>query len=239
MNKEYKGYDLKRALGDLMRVKNQIKNLPIQEAMSLLKGWDLEEEIRGKENRRINRHFVFTSANYKAKIREFTFYYNDEFTDREISIEDNSVFINNDLENKEPLEISYSELQELILQEFYEKNKNNKYNKIGMLIYDDNNNLVGVIKDRTEQGYVFKDQEAYETSLDKICYIGEYGSINDGYTKQDILDIANGNEEQADIVFDMVDWQGIETLFDELEFSDFEEESEEEVEWFLLKMKHI
>jgi len=69
------------------------------------------------------------------------------------------------------------------------------------------------------QGYIFKDNEAYYTSLDKVCYIAELS--DEKYTHQSFLDIAAGDEGLAETLFDMVDWQMPESLL-----SDFEDSGE-------------
>lgn len=63
------------------------------------------------------------------------------------------------------------------------------------------------------QGYIFKDEEAYETSLDKICYIPELSDT--AYIHQKFLDMMDGQESLARILFDHVDWQHPETLLAE------------------------
>lgn len=123
-----------------------------------------------------------------------------------------------------------------LLEQFYkeqeEKDKDYKYYKCGMIIYDENNKPIEVIKDYYpygcgNNGYIFKDSEAFENSLDKICYISEYGSLeeNDFYTKQDFINICNGDEKMAYDLFNMVDWQHPETAFEEL-FNNEEDERE-------------
>jgi hypothetical protein len=63
------------------------------------------------------------------------------------------------------------------------------------------------------QGYIFKDEEAYETSLDKICYIPELSDT--AYSRQSFLDMMDGQEALARNLFDRVDWQHPETLLAE------------------------
>ena len=65
----------------------------------------------------------------------------------------------------------------------------------------------------TEQGYVFKDERAFEKFKKKICYIPE---LHDGgYTRQDFVDMCNGREDFARELFYYVDWQSPETLLEE------------------------
>jgi hypothetical protein len=65
----------------------------------------------------------------------------------------------------------------------------------------------------TEQGYVFKDEEAFLHHPDKVCYIPELH--DSGYTRQSFVDLCNGREDFAAILFEYVDWQSPETLFEE------------------------
>lgn len=64
------------------------------------------------------------------------------------------------------------------------------------------------------QGFIFKSYPAYEKD-NEVCYIPELSDYL--YTRQDFLDIANGNQKLADYLFENVDWQCPETLLDELE----------------------
>jgi hypothetical protein len=63
------------------------------------------------------------------------------------------------------------------------------------------------------QGYIFKDEEAYDTGLDNVCYIPELSDAV--YTHQSFLDLMDGQEELARDLFDCVDWQHPETLLEE------------------------
>lgn len=99
-------------------------------------------------------------------------------------------------------------------------------------------------------GVVYKDRYAFETG-EGVCYINEYGFeesngldhltdkkflaselVNNpyvamqGYTRQDLFDICNGNDRLAEDLFDHLDWMSPETLFDEWE-RELEEEDDE------------
>lgn len=65
----------------------------------------------------------------------------------------------------------------------------------------------------SSQGMIFKDSAAYAKSLDQVCYIPEL--TDSKYTHQDFLDLCNGQEEFASILFNDVDWQHPETALDE------------------------
>lgn len=95
--------------------------------------------------------------------------------------------------------------------------KKRKYVKVGNYIpADEMNGKVAVIeRDFFQQGYIFKDEEAYldKESPDKVCYIPE---LSDSlYTRHDFLEMCNGQEDIADFVFDAVDWQHPETYLEE------------------------
>lgn len=63
------------------------------------------------------------------------------------------------------------------------------------------------------QGWIFKDEEAFLLRLDQVCYVPEL--FDDGYTRQDFLDMCNGQEEFAAECFYSVDWQSPDTWVDE------------------------
>lgn len=70
-----------------------------------------------------------------------------------------------------------------------------------------------ITREYFEQGDIFKDYEAYESDLEKPCYIPElFDSV---YTHRDFLNICNNQEEIARELFDSVNWQSPETLFNE------------------------
>lgn len=101
-------------------------------------------------------------------------------------------------------------------------------------------------------GVVYKDEEAFKTG-NGVCYINEYGFDNEdenasslfefdakeavasdlvdnpyiateGWTRQDLLDLCNGNERLAEDLFDHLDWMSPSVLMDEW----MEDEEEEE-----------
>jgi hypothetical protein len=64
-----------------------------------------------------------------------------------------------------------------------------------------------------QQGYIFKDEEAFYEHTDKVCYVPE---LSDSvYTRNDFLDLCGGNEDFAVECFDIVDWQHPESWIDE------------------------
>lgn len=88
------------------------------------------------------------------------------------------------------------------------------YKVTGELEFDANGKIVKLEKDWLMQGYVYKNPNAYFNDLDAVCYVPESSDIL--YTKQDFLDICNGQRDIADYVFGAVDWQHPETYLDEL-----------------------
>lgn len=69
-------------------------------------------------------------------------------------------------------------------------------------------------RDWLNQGFVFKDRKAYENDKSAVCYVPELSDT--AYTGQDFLDMCNGQQEIADLVFENVDWQHPETYLDEI-----------------------
>jgi len=64
-------------------------------------------------------------------------------------------------------------------------------------------------RDYTEQGMVFKDEDAFLNHTDKVCYVAELSDTV--YTRQDFLDECGGREDFAALCFEGVDWQHPET----------------------------
>jgi len=110
-----------------------------------------------------------------------------------------------------------------------------KYEKIGRLI---GNNRVEL--GETENGYCYKDEEAYESG-NGIAYIPEHGLIEDSsdkfelsYTRTDIENVVRNhlkaidsykNEEQVRnlslSVFQILDWQCVATLLSDLDLDEY------------------
>ena len=63
------------------------------------------------------------------------------------------------------------------------------------------------------QGMIFKDEEAYKEHPEQVCYVPE---LSDSiYTRQDFLNLCDGNVEMADELFDNCDWQHPESLIED------------------------
>lgn len=63
------------------------------------------------------------------------------------------------------------------------------------------------------QGLIYKDERAFLLKNDVVCYIPELSDAT--YTRQDFLNLCNGQEEFAKQCFYGVNWQHPETWFDE------------------------
>ena len=92
-----------------------------------------------------------------------------------------------------------------------------EYVKVGSFTPADEMNEKGAVIERDfyRQGNIFKDEEAYldKEHPDKVCYIPE---LSDSlYTRQDFLDMCNGQVDIADRIFEAVDWQHPETYLEE------------------------
>lgn len=63
------------------------------------------------------------------------------------------------------------------------------------------------------QGWIFKDEDAFLHHPDQVCYVPELSDA--AFTRQDFLDMCNGQEQFATECFYAVDWQHPETWVDE------------------------
>lgn len=90
---------------------------------------------------------------------------------------------------------------------------------IGSLTYDQEGNVVKVDREYFQQGYIFKDDDAFENRPDDVCYVPELSDTL--YTKRDFVNIAYGNEDLAKDLFETVDWQSPESLLTEWEFDSY------------------
>jgi len=90
-----------------------------------------------------------------------------------------------------------------------------------------------IARGETEQGYIYKNYEAYENRTGEVCYIPELSDT--AYTHKDFINIVNDKynedkdfanflnqqniscEKWADSLFELVDWQHPTALLDEWE----------------------
>lgn len=88
--------------------------------------------------------------------------------------------------------------------------------KIGCLLSQDGesaDSTITVDRGFYRQGYIFKDEDAFLNHPRQACYVPE---LSDSiYTRQDFLDLCNGQENFAAECFEAVDWQHPETWVDE------------------------
>jgi hypothetical protein len=70
-----------------------------------------------------------------------------------------------------------------------------------------------ISRDYYVQGYIYKDEEAFENRPNDVCYVPELSDTL--YTRNDFLDLCDGNEDYAKELFLTVDWQHPETLLEE------------------------
>lgn len=88
------------------------------------------------------------------------------------------------------------------------------YCKIGSVHYIPSIDGYKIKRGRSGQGFIYKNEENYRKHTTRPCYAPELS--DDIYTRENFLAICNNQPEIADILFEMVDWQHPETLFDEL-----------------------
>lgn len=88
------------------------------------------------------------------------------------------------------------------------------YLMIGSYIPETEDQEAVIDREYYRQGWIFKDEEAFLHHPEQVCYVPELS--NEGYTRQDFLAMCNGQEELAEFLFEMVDWQSPETLKSEL-----------------------
>ena len=88
------------------------------------------------------------------------------------------------------------------------------YLKIGSYTPETEDQEAVIDRGYSRQGWIFKDEEAFRLYPERVCYVPELS--DEGYTRQDFLAMCNGQEELAEFLFEMVDWQSPETLKSEL-----------------------
>ena len=82
--------------------------------------------------------------------------------------------------------------------------------RIGACKVDEDGNLVELEREFSSQGWIFKDWGAFRNEMDAPCYVPELDDTV--YTKQDFLELCNGQEEIAEELFGQLDWQSPSTL---------------------------
>lgn len=88
-----------------------------------------------------------------------------------------------------------------------------KYLKVGTYVPGTEEKGPVIQRDYYRQGWIFKDEEAFLSHADQVCYVPELS--DGGYTRQDFMELCNGQEDFAAECFRAVDWQCPETWVDE------------------------
>ena len=88
------------------------------------------------------------------------------------------------------------------------------YLKVGSYTPETEEQEAVIDREYYRQGWIFKDEEAFLHHPERVCYVPELS--DEGYTRQNFLDMCNGQEEVAALLFESVDWQSPETLLNEL-----------------------
>lgn len=89
-----------------------------------------------------------------------------------------------------------------------------QYLKIGSYTPETDEAEAVTCREYYRQGFIFKDEEAFLKFPDKVCYVPELS--DEGYTRQNFLDMCNGQVDVATMIFETVDWQSPETLLNEM-----------------------
>jgi hypothetical protein len=88
-----------------------------------------------------------------------------------------------------------------------------KYLKVGTYVPETEEKEAVIQREYYRQGWIFKDEEAFLSHADQVCYVPE---LSDGaYTRQDFMALCNGQEDFATECFRAVDWQCPGTWVDE------------------------
>lgn len=89
-----------------------------------------------------------------------------------------------------------------------------EYLKVGSYVPGDEENPPAINREAYGQGFVIKDEEAYDIAPDKVCYVAEL--TDSAWRHKDFLELCNNQEEFAGALFNQVDWQSPSTLADEM-----------------------
>lgn len=88
-----------------------------------------------------------------------------------------------------------------------------KYLKVGTYVPGTEEKEAVIQREYYRQGWIFKDEAAFLSHGDQVCYVPELS--DGGYTRQDFMALCNGQEDFAAECFRAVDWQCPETWVDE------------------------
>lgn len=84
---------------------------------------------------------------------------------------------------------------------------------IGICIVNGDGILQEFKRSYYRQGWIFKNTYAFKNEPKKPCYVSELS--NSIYSREDFLNICNVQADIAEVVFEAVDWQHLETYLDE------------------------
>jgi len=79
-------------------------------------------------------------------------------------------------------------------------------------VVDNEGNLLEINRGNTIQGFMYKNVAAFRQKKG-ICYVPE--TVDTDYSYQDFLGVAEGDLNVANELFETVDWQMPETLYQE------------------------
>lgn len=85
----------------------------------------------------------------------------------------------------------------------------------GICKIDKDGNIVELQREYFRQGWIFRDWDAFRNHPNAPCYVPEL--FDTVYTRNDLIDLCNGQEEIAEELFYQLDWQSPSTLLDEWE----------------------
>lgn len=92
------------------------------------------------------------------------------------------------------------------------------YLQVGSYAPETSDGDAEITREYYRQGYIFKDEEAFLCYPERVCYVPELSDV--AYTRQDFLDMCNGQEAFAAECFYSVDWQHPETWVEEQYLND-------------------
>jgi hypothetical protein len=105
------------------------------------------------------------------------------------------------------------EIAKIFCEDYGIKIYNNSYRLVVSYTPETDEHEAIIDREYFGRGYIFKDEEAFEKSLDKPCYVPELSDAV--YTRHDFIAMCNGQARFAEIVFEYVDWQCPESYVDE------------------------
>lgn len=118
--------------------------------------------------------------------------------------------------NKEIYQTAEKEDEILYSTDVYSSRQYNKTTDGEWFALDKNGRkIVYITKKETDQGFMFKDINAYENKTERICYVPEFDAIKTTYSYNDFIKIAENNEDVANFLFETVNWQMPESVLEE------------------------